>query len=224
MKIIIVSATPFEIAPLLSFLESEGNKISFHEFEYKKHTIVPLITGVGMVNTILGLSKSKHLLTADLLINGGIAGSFTNDINLGSVVEITRDRFGDLGIEDHDGSFKDHIEMGWDKGNSFLLNEGWILNNEPKNETGLPKVTGITVNKVHGANQSIERIKQKYNAHVESMEGAAFMLFSKTNNFSFHQIRSISNYVKPRNKNSWNIELAVDNLNNKLIKFLLQLD
>ena len=114
-------------------------------------------------------------------------------------------------------------DMQWEEEDTYPYKNGWLDNNDTKHELGLPKVNGITVNKVHGAQDSINSIKGKYNAHTESMEGAAFMLFCKFNDLTFHQVRSISNYVEPRNKDAWEIELAIDNLNKTVLEFIKNL-
>jgi len=40
---------------------------------------------------------------------------------------------------------------------------------------------------------------------------------------NFLQIRSISNYVEPRNKDNWDLPLAISNLNNTLIELITSL-
>jgi futalosine hydrolase len=52
------------------------------------------------------------------------------------------------------------------------------------------------------------------------MEGAAFHFVCLREEIPFMQIRVVSNYVEPRNKNSWNIPLAIANLNDFLRKYL----
>jgi futalosine hydrolase len=48
------------------------------------------------------------------------------------------------------------------------------------------------------------------------MEGAAFMMVCQKFNITFIQIRSISNYVEERDKEKWDLDLAIKNLNNQL--------
>ena len=79
---------------------------------------------------------------------------------------------------------------------------------------------GITVNKVHGNAQSIEKTIQLHQPQTESMEGAAVFYACQQLNIPAMQIRSISNYVEPRNRESWQIGLAVKNLNDWLIEFI----
>ena len=55
------------------------------------------------------------------------------------------------------------------------------------------------------------------------MEGAALHFVCLQQKISFIQIRSVSNYVGERNKSSWKMEEAINQLNKTLITFLQQL-
>jgi futalosine hydrolase len=55
---------------------------------------------------------------------------------------------------------------------------------------------------------------------VESMEGAAFMFACEIEDIPYVQIRAISNYVEKRNKEGWNIPLAIENLNRKIMEII----
>jgi len=51
---------------------------------------------------------------------------------------------------------------------------------------------------------------------VESMEGAAFLFACLKKGIPCFQLRSISNYIEPRNLNNWNIPHAIGFLNKGL--------
>ena len=55
------------------------------------------------------------------------------------------------------------------------------------------------------------------------MEGAAVAYVAAKQNIAAIQLRSISNMVEPRNRNHWNIQLALQNLNEVLFAFLSSL-
>jgi len=220
MNILIVSATTFEIAPLLQYLDKNAEKLSFYDYKLNGNVVYPMVTGVGALNTSFGLSRYKDIEKTDVAINVGLAGSYYTSLNLGEVVEDVADRFGDLGVEENDGSFTDVYDLGLTNQNMFPYESGWIKNTKPKFETNTQKVKGITVNKVHGSAESIARITSKYAADVESMEGAGFLYACRMMDVHMHQFRAISNYVEPRNKDNWEIEKAIDNLNEHLIRLL----
>jgi len=216
MLLTIVSATPFEIAPTLQYLQDnfEGKDIGI--FQKDKLIVRTIITGVGMPLTALQLGLYLAKEQPDLLINAGVAGAFKKDLALGDVVNIVSDCFGDLGVEEADGSFTDLHKMGLINPDDAPFEKG-ILNN--KNGDGfsfLPKATGVTINKVHGFTPSISAFEKQYKVDVETMEGAAVFLACLQTEVNFLAIRSISNYVESRNRSAWKLDLAIDNLNTTL--------
>ncbi|MBK8700407.1 MAG: futalosine hydrolase [Saprospiraceae bacterium] len=220
MHILIVSATGFEIAPMLSHLETHYDNSSFFAFTSAKHTIYPLVTGIGAVNMAIAMSRFSHMKDIDVAINAGVAGTFDNDLALGSLVEVHKDRFADLGVEEADCSFTDVYEMQLCGADDFPFKGGWLINDKAPLSFSLPQKTGLTVNKVHGSQSSIDRVQQKYHADVESMEGAAFLYTCKLMDVKCHQLRALSNRVEPRNRANWQLDKAISNLNAFLIETL----
>lgn len=203
MKLLVVAATQAEIAPLLSYFKLANNQFA------QSDRFDVLITGVGMTATAFALGK--HLSTSyNMVLNLGIAGSFDKDIPLGSLVNITQDTFAELGAEDNE-NFLTINQLGFGE-NTFYAKSDVKIN--------LPSVSAITVNKVHGNEKSINRIKTLFNPQCESMEGAAVLFACTQQNLKCLQIRSISNYVEKRNKDNWKIGLAIKNLNDWAIALL----
>ncbi len=202
MKLLIVAATKYELAGLIEHYDLQDDHLLHHE----KFDV--LVTGVGMVATAFALGKHLNDSYA-LVLNIGIAGSFDISIPLGSLVNIYSDCFAELGAEDHD-EFITIDELGY--GNSTFLSSASL--------PVLSKVKGITVNKVHGNKDSIAQVKQKFDVQVESMEGAAVFYACEKINIPCLQVRSISNYIVPRAKEDWKIDLAIKNLNEWLIGFV----
>lgn len=220
MKIAIIAATSFEIDPLLQHLESKGRKASFFHFEYQGHEIHPLITGIGAMKTAFAMARFNEAPNLDLAINVGIAGSYRRDIQLGKVVHVTSDRFADLGVEEADGSFTDVYDLELEAKNKFPYTDGALVNDGLKYSFDIQEVKALTVNKVHGTQVSIDKIKAKYTADIETMEGAGFHYACKNMDIQHVQLRALSNYVEPRNRDGWKIELAIDNLNQTVINLL----
>jgi futalosine hydrolase len=216
MKILIVAATHFEIQPLLNQIGIPYNGIDkFISSDYKNLEIDFLITGVGMIETTYHTGK-KINGTYDLALNMGICGSFNNNLEIGAVINVVEDCFSELGAEDG-ADFLTLAELNL-KGATLISNTKFKISN-PIIEL-LPKVNGITVNTVHGNESSIEKVIRKFHPITESMEGAAFMYVCENENVSYLQIRAVSNYVERRNKETWNIPLAIKNLNAKIIEVL----
>lgn len=204
MKLLIVAATKAEIAPVYEHFNLPDRHF------IQQPTFDILITGVGMTATAFALGKYLNN-TYHLVINVGIAGSFDKELDLGSLVNIYEDTFAELGAEDHD-EFISVKELGF----------GEITYHTNYDLVGLPKVKGITVNKVHGNVESINAMIKRLAPQTESMEGAAVLYACNLNHLPCVQVRSISNYVEPRAKENWKIGLAIQNLNEWLIGFISQ--
>ncbi len=215
--VLIVSATLTECQGLLksNFIHVDGE--SFYADAFADFKADLLITGVGSIATTFYLTKMLSTSNYRFLLNIGLAGSFTKTISLGMVVSVGCDQFADLGAEDHE-DFIDIFDLG-------LLNPSErpfvnrklipiVSNNIPINK--IKVVEAITVNKVHGNQSSIDKIRAKYPVDIESMEGAAFFYVANMFQVPSLQVRAISNYVEPRNRESWNIVLALKNLSNEV--------
>lgn len=188
---------------LVSATDLEIAKERFSDFEI-------LITGIGMLNTSISLTQRLSSGKYDLLINIGVAGSFNPELNIGDVVEVVEEKISELGFEDGE-SFSEF--------NEFNVKNVF----ENKSKTDLLSVRSITVNRVHGNKRSITEIINRLNPDIENMEGAAFFQVCNTFNVPCIQIRAISNKVEHRNKDNWNLPLAIKNLNNKVEEIIAEL-
>ncbi len=220
MKIAIIASTSFEIDPLLQHLDAQGHKASFFHYEYKGHEIYPLVTGIGAIKTAFALARFNEITTLDLAINAGVAGSYNRDLPLGTVVHVTSDRFADLGVEEADGSFTDVYDLELEAKNKYPYTDGALINDGLKYSFDIKKVKALTVNKVNGTQTSIDLIQSKYKADIETMEGAGFHYACMNMDIQHVQLRALSNYVEPRNRAGWQVELAIDKLNQTIIELL----
>jgi futalosine hydrolase len=194
MKTLVVAATAAEIAPLDASLRA-------------RRDIDVLVTGVGMVATAARCARQLAQGRYEFALNLGLCGSFDPTLTPGIVVHVVADRLSELGAED---------------GDEFLAIESLPLpadsaienTNAPQNASlaWLPRVTGITVNTVHGNPATIAAVVQRCRPQVESMEGAAFMYACRLAEVKYAQVRAISNVVERRNRTAWMIPQAVDAL------------
>ncbi len=204
MNLLIVSATELEIEPFL-----KGNN---------KADV--LITGVGIPNTVFHLTKKLMNINYDLVIQAGIAGAFGNGFNLEEVVQVGKDTFADLGIEEN-GKLHTLFEMGFMSKNEFPFIDGWLENGQYDFEkNNLPIAKGITANKIGDNKRLNQQMQEKFSAGIESMEGAAFHYVCLQQKINFLQLRAISNHVGERDKSKWEIKNAISNLNYELIKLI----
>ncbi len=214
MNILIVSATIKESADLIKLLDLKQINKNFYQKKLAKNSISLLISGIGLSFTSYALSKAIFENKYDLVINTGIAGSFNKDLQIGDVVQVTSDRFADLGIKDKN-RFIDIFEAGFMNKNDFPFKNAQLnaSNIDFYKLENKKKVKGISVNTTSGNKKEIIQLRQKYNADIESMEGAAVFYVCLNENIPVLQIRSISNYVEERDTTKWDIPLAIRQLN-----------
>ena len=220
-KILYVTATRPEGDTLKKFREIMSYNDRLDSFETDL-----LITGVGSMATAWSLKQWIILNEKpDLAINAGIAGSFNERLNIGDVVMPVSDCFADAGVEDGE-NFLTLSESGLISENDFPYKEGLLYTDTRYNEmmkSILKPVRAITVNTATGSETTRGKLLKKFNPDIETMEGATFFYICSREDIPFLALRAISNKVESRNKNNWNIDLALHNLSEKLIDVLLTL-
>lgn len=201
MKTLIVSATPFEVAPLRDAM------LGRQEIEF-------LVTGVGATATTFELTRRlMQGALPDCIINLGIAGAYDLEVfPIGSVVNVISDQFGDLGATEQDGTWLDLADIGLANKDSLVfsqVNKGLNLFQD------LPTAQGLTLQRTSGQAEQIAHLRRTFpQAQLESMEGAAVFHLAQHFDLPFFQIRAVSNLVEPRDRSKWNFPLAIANLNN----------
>ena len=223
MKILIVSATSLEISSLLKefeLIEKEGQKL--RHYTYQNLEIDVLVAGVGMVSTAYWMGRYLEKYSYDIAINLGIAGSFDHSIPIGELCHVTTDGFPEMGAQDGE-QFLSLLDLDLLEDDDFPWKNGAIENStsiELNCLNELIKVSSVTVNTVHGEEGSIEEIRKSWNPQLENMEGASFLYCCLSSGIDCLQIRSVSNRVEVRDRSSWDIPLAVKNLNTFAIRML----
>ena len=222
MRILIVCATPVEVGPVVAALgparvnglDSDGTQPRVERYTYADRDVDVLLTGVGMVATAAWCSRVLSASQYDLALNLGVCGSFDPDLEPGTVVHVVKDRIAELGAEDGDAFLAFH--------DLALPGESELLNPGQANPAiaDLPAVRGITVNTVHGNEQSIAAVVQRFHPQVESMEGAAFMYACVIHEVPFAQVRAVSNVVEKRNRDAWKMPEAIANLGTVALRIL----
>lgn len=220
MDILIVAATKFEIEPLLTAAGAIETHVDFWEATIGSNSVHFVVTGVGMVATTFSLTKILIRKKYNLVVNVGIAGAISRELALTQVVAISSDSLYELGVEDGEQFIPWHkMNIASNDANLFLEGQLWNDKGIAK-EFNLEQVSGITVNRVHGNDASIEHLKKSSQAVIETMEGAAVFYVCKSLNIPFVAIRSISNYVERRNRENWKLNEAIKSLNEVVLQWL----
>ncbi len=207
VNILIVSAT-----------EKEGLLIQGLHIP-SSHTLNVLVSGVGMLSTSFKLTQYLLSHSVDLVLNIGIAGAYSPSMPLGRVVLVNEDLAGDLGAENKE-ELLTVFDLEFENPNEFPYTNGTIINpyatSIHQNLQDLPLVSAVSVNLTAGSTRTIHQRVQKFKADIETMEGLAVAYVCQKLSVPYLQIRSISNWVEERNRERWNIPLALENLKNEL--------
>jgi futalosine hydrolase len=200
MRILLTAATKQEVEP----------------YTIKNKTIDLLITGVGVPSTLFQLQKAIFSLQPDIIIQAGVAGSFSNSLSLGQVVLVKQDAFGDIGMEENK-EFTPIFKSNFADANEFPFSDGWLINpSKLFSVSKLKNVKAITVNKVSDSEVQKNQSIIHFSPEIETMEGAAFHFIGLHQKIPFIQLRSISNTVGERDKSKWEIKESIGNLNKEL--------
>jgi futalosine hydrolase len=218
MRVIITAATVGEWMPAFTSLnelyteKSARFKVQFHQ------------TGVGMLASAVSLTRLALEDRPDLIIQMGIAGSFTPATEPGKVVVVSQEMLGDTGVEEG-GVWKDLFDLKLEKSSYHpyekrKLPNPWL---SKYNLLQLPEVDAITINQVSTGAARIAQLIKKYKPELESMEGAALHYIGRETGIPFIQIRAVSNMVGERDKSKWLMKESLANLNQTVIQYVEQL-
>lgn len=220
IELLLVCATAGECSDLVGpdqFFREKANPV----FKDQK-TILPqlfrngnkalLLTGIGMVNTAMALGAVFARIKPAMAINFGISGVFPGAAEILEIVEVKEEVFAELGAENGD-EFLDLQAMGFP---NQMFEDGRLdynmLTNPLHHDTALKSVRGITVNTVHGRQESIQEALARWEPEIESMEGAAFFHACLAAGVPFREYRCISNLVEERDRAAWKIREAVGSI------------
>ena len=176
MKILLVASSTEEIQATLDFLDQNWEKISFSEYANKETRIFPLVTGYASIFMPYALAKFSDIKNIDFVVLAGLAASTTRIVELGETVNVGRDIFGDIGIEESNGEFEDMFDLKLHDKTRFPFFKGEIFNEEIINPLKQKVVKAISVNRIPGTFEAIEALNKKYHAEIVSTNGSCFCL------------------------------------------------
>jgi futalosine hydrolase len=212
MNLLVVAATASEIAPFLAYYRKN-----------KSLNIDVLITGIGLTATATHLTRQFCLKRPPLVIQAGLAGSFSNNIPPGSVVAVKKDTIADQSVVEKN-RLLDIFDLEFAQRDQFPYRKGWLENRSTvlKN-SGLQTVTAVSINQISTSPEMIGMYRKKYKPAIESMEGAALHYSCLMHDIPFLQLRGVSNHIGERNKTNWQLKKTIANLNRELIRLINEL-
>jgi len=200
MKIILAAATEMEMV----HFRAAGKDSNIIELAY-------CVTGVGIIATTFQLYKTILAVKPDLVIQIGLAGSFSPLYSIGKAVAVKNEIVAEMGVFEKEG-YKDIFDLGLENRDDFPYKNAQLINEDEYmlNSTGLDCVSAITVNEISTSKEKVDLYSNHYHASIETMEGAALHYVCLQNDTRFIQIRGISNYIGERDKSKWEIKKAMD--------------
>ncbi len=225
MKILLAAATEGEIAQTLAWLHEHMEESGENRFSLGRISVEACFTGVGIMAATESFTRALRAARYDFAVQAGVAGAFDQSIQLGEVVRVDNEALADLGAEDKDGSLLDVYALGLAGRDDAPFRDGKLAGTGLEHPLGkafsnLRSASGLTVQMVSGTEKTIVARAARYGADVETMEGAPFHYCCLKAGIPFVQLRAISNYVEPRNKEAWRMREAVASLNGQLIRWL----
>ncbi|MFT4061844.1 MAG: futalosine hydrolase [Edaphocola sp.] len=225
MHILLVTATPFEIQPLVDYLKL--GKFPRHDqtYQWGRLQVSICVSGLGGTVTAFNFTEALQKFKPDFCLQVGVAGSFDLSRQLTSIVAVKQETFGDLGVDDR-GQYQDFFETGLLQPNEFPFQNKNLVNDTAAFPFGvhLPWVHSLSVQTVSGSEALVALRRGLFNCDIENMEGAAFHYICLMKQIPFLQVRAISNYVKPRNRNNWQMPQAIQSLHEWLLQALQQVE
>lgn len=216
-KIALVSATEFEIKPLVDYLQANASILGPNQFEIQNLQIDIVYSGIGTLHTTYHLMNYLMENHPDGWMQIGIGGTLDNALKIGDVFQIESEMIFGEGAQQNDGTLLNPFTLGWiDKNSKPFTNELLIC----PYATSLAFATGMTTFYAHGETTAIQQLKKHVHGQIENLEGAPFFYISLLKKIPFLSLRSISNYVEARDTFKWNIPLAIEQLNTMVIRLL----
>ena len=221
--IVLSAATKKELKTALSFSRNVPPGLRVGEavtWECGNSCFLLLVTGIGPVNAALNLG---NLLGGSARIKGvvnvGISGSFDLELYpLGTPVLVNEEIWPEFGLKSREGI--DPMSLGmplgtmgeekvWDRiGFDSQQNVKTLLGAN----LDLPSAKSLTVAGVTGTREEASKLRRKYNAQLENMEGFALAWACSNAELPFVEIRTVSNLVGSREKHCWDMKRGLQEL------------
>jgi len=214
MKILIITATITEADKLIEFLKLK--KQSDYIYSSETYETDLLISGVGIPAIVFSMLTYHKISTYELIVNCGIAGSYNEKLQIGSVSNICSDSFGDIGFNTENG-FENVFDSKFNDKFINIFNNGFIYNSSdyPVFFKDLQKTKSVTVN--------IPEIRNYPDTDLETMEGAAFMMVCKYFKKNYIQIRGISNIIGNTERKDWNFRKPISNYSEIISDYIISI-
>jgi len=217
-EILVLSATAFEqLALREAVAERVQRKVAEREWVSGKIGAQPVTlvaTGIGAVNTAHALTCYLQAQRPQRVVQVGVGGAYPDSgASVGDLALASAEYYGDLGVRTPDGWQGAALigipvlKKGCSYYNYFPLDERWVQQAAaavPKAHVG----PFVTVQECAGTDElGVER-GRRFGALCENMEGAAAAHVCALYEVPFAELRAMSNIVKQRTREQWDLPRA----------------
>ncbi|HOK51055.1 MAG: futalosine hydrolase [Bacteroidales bacterium] len=224
MNILIIASSEKEVKFVLEqevavYLPAEH----VYTFNRGGNTFDFLITGAGMVQATYWTTRLITTKKYDLAIHVGLAGSYRDQIRVGSVVNVTSELFADIGYTQK-GDFISIFQAGVQDKNAFPFQDGKLYYDFDASGFRLLKTlqraNAITVSHNTGEPADMVEKIEKFDPDIESLDGAAVLFVCQMHRVPCMALRSVSYAVESFHTRNWLLPEALFSLG-KHLYFLL---
>jgi futalosine hydrolase len=172
-----------------------------------------LVCGLGPASTALHLTRFIERMGKPLMvILAGVAGAYRGtDVKLEEVCLASSEAYGDLGRQGPSGIEPIHLE-GEEIRTDFALEPGWqkFITSGIVKRLGLCCGPMVTVSCTTGDAGRAQDLRDRFQAIVENMEGAAAAQVCEYYQVPLLEIRGISNWIGELDRKNWRIDQALE--------------
>jgi futalosine hydrolase len=220
MRLLVCAATGLELAAALGLpqLKTGLGQGEERELEIFGRGLRLLVTGLGVVNAALHLGRALGRGDISGVVNLGVAGSFDPAAHpLGAVRLVTEETWPEYGLLPSGAVAADARGLGFALGGggaaAIFERLEWDAATELAQmglqSSGWHTATSLTVSGVTADTARAARLKERFGAGLENMEGFALAYGARLAGLPFAELRAVSNTVGSRPPEAWDLPGAL---------------
>ena len=167
------------------------------EYTRRREGVEIVAAGVGPVEAAIATTAALARRPYEAVVNAGIAGLFRGCGRVGEALLVTDETLADFGLEG--------------AGRLILPGGATLVEHQSADAVLLERCSalplrrgrGLTVSTVTTTDATAQRLRDRYSADVESMEGFSVLRAAAVAQVPALEVRGISNYVGDRQQAEW---------------------
>jgi len=233
--ILVIASVAQELALLVRSLQGKREQgVDFPEVfsgKIRGRDLLVAVTGIGKINTAMGLTSLILQYGPRLIINTGCAGAYPESgLGVGELALASSEILGDEGVATPSGwESLEHIGIpSLERKETRYFNE-FPLTFAPAERAmqlasalDLPLRRGrfVTVSTCSGTSQRGRELYARFGGLCENMEGAAAAQVALQFGIDCMELRGISNLVEDRDLSRWDLPFAMEQAQRFILRYL----